>query len=58
VEAVRYDIRYRRVVYFPETGRVRVKHLKSLDCGEIMRREQQYLRKTVARPPAGEIELF
>lgn len=48
----------RRVVYFPETGKVRVKHLKSLDCSEIARREQQYLRKTVARPPAGEIELF
>ena len=47
----------RRVVYFPGTGKVRVKHLRSLDSREIAQREQQYLRKT-AKPAAGEIELF
>jgi chemotaxis protein CheD len=47
----------RRVVYFPCTGKVRVKHLRPLDSREIAQREQQYLRKT-AEPVAGEIELF
>jgi chemotaxis protein CheD len=48
----------RRVVYFPATGKVLVKHLPPLECIEIVRREQQYLRKAVARPAAGEIEMF
>lgn len=48
----------RRVVYFPTTGKVRVKHLRTLECREIAQREQQYLRKTVEKPAAGEIELF
>jgi len=48
----------RRVVYFPTTGKVRVKHLRTLECSEIAQREQMYLRKTVEKPAAGEIELF
>lgn len=48
----------RRVMYFPTTGKVRVKHLRTLECREIAQREQQYLRKTVEKPAAGEIELF
>jgi chemotaxis protein CheD len=48
----------RRVVYFPATGKVRVKHLPPLACIEIARREQQYLRTTVVRPAAGNIEMF
>ena len=48
----------RRVVYFPTTGKVRVKHLRTLDTREIAQREQQYLRKTVDKPATGEIELF
>jgi chemotaxis protein CheD len=48
----------RRVVYFPTTGKVRVKHLRTLECSEIAQREQQYLRKTVEKPATGEIELF
>ncbi len=47
----------RRVVYFPASGKVRVKHLRPLESREIAQREQQYLRKT-AKPAAGEIELF
>ncbi len=47
----------RRVVYFPTSGKVRVKHLRPLESREIAQREQQYLRKT-AKPAAGEIELF
>jgi chemotaxis protein CheD len=48
----------RRVVYFPTSGKVRVKHLRTLDTREIAQREQQYLRKTVDKPATGEIELF
>mgnify|MGYP003382749017 CR=1 FL=1 len=48
----------RRVVYLPTSGKVRVKHLRTLECREIAQREQQYLRKTVDKPAAGEIELF
>jgi chemotaxis protein CheD len=47
----------RRVVYFPASGKVRVKHLRPLESREIAQREQQYLRKT-AKPAACEIELF
>jgi chemotaxis protein CheD len=48
----------RRVVYFPTSGKVRVKHLRTLDTHEIAQREQQYLRKTVDKPATGDIELF
>ena len=48
----------RRVVYLPTSGKVRVKHQRTLECREIAQREQQYLRKTVDKPAAGEIELF
>jgi chemotaxis protein CheD len=48
----------RRVVYLPTSGKVRVKHLRTLECREIAQREQQYLRKTVDKPATGEIELF
>jgi chemotaxis protein CheD len=48
----------RRVVYFPASGKVRVKHLRPLESREIAQREQQYLRRTTAKPTDGEIELF
>jgi chemotaxis protein CheD len=48
----------RRVVYLPASGKVRVKHLRTLECREIAQRETQYLRKTVEKPAAGDIELF
>jgi len=51
------DTMPRRVVYFPATGKVRVKHLRSRENLEIVQREKQYLRST-AKPVAGEIELF
>jgi len=47
----------RRVVYFPATGKVRVKQLRAPEGREIVRRERQYLLNT-PRPSAGEIELF
>lgn len=47
----------RRVVYFPFSGRVRVKQLRTTEGHEIVRRERQYLLNT-PRPTGGEIELF
>jgi chemotaxis protein CheD len=48
----------RRVICMPGSGKVRVKHLRTLECHEIVQREQQYLRKAVKKPATGEIELF
>jgi len=48
----------RRVVYFPATGKVRVRYLRTLECREIVQREKQYLRKATFRRAAGDIELF
>ena len=51
------DMVSRRVVYFPFSGRVRVKQLRTTEGHEIVRRERQYLLNT-PRPTGGEIELF
>lgn len=48
----------RRVVYFPATGRVLLKRLRSLDSGEIASRERQYLDRLSTRPAAQDVELF
>ncbi|HEX9852919.1 MAG TPA: chemoreceptor glutamine deamidase CheD [Woeseiaceae bacterium] len=46
----------RHVQYFPMTGRVRVRHLRS--AKEIATHEQQYLQVLEKTPVAGEIDLF
>ncbi len=48
----------RRIVYFPATGRVRVKRLRTLDDQEIVSRERRYLDRLVARPARQDVELF
>jgi chemotaxis protein CheD len=48
----------RRVVYFPESGKVRVKYLRAPECHDIALREQSYLQKAVDKVAIGEIELF
>jgi chemotaxis protein CheD len=48
----------RHVQYFPQTGRVRVKHLNSTRHGDIASHEQQYLTGLEKQPVAGEIDLF
>ncbi len=48
----------RRVVFFPATGRVRVKRLRTLDNQEIASRERQYLDRLVARSGGQDVELF
>jgi chemotaxis protein CheD len=51
------DVFPRRVVYFPQTGRMRVRKLTSGRDEKLVARERQYLQQLV-RPPEGEIELF
>ena len=47
----------RKVYYFPASGRMLVKELRSLNNDTLARREQQY-RAKLAREAAGEVELF
>lgn len=49
----------RKVLFFPDSGRVRVKRLKSTRNDTVVKRETEYLR-TIQKPTdtAGEIELF
>lgn len=48
----------RMVVYFPATGLVRVKRLRSLHNNVIATQEIGYLDSLKAKPLAGEVELF
>lgn len=52
------DIFPRMVVYFPQTGRARVKRLRSLHNNTIVSQESSYIETIKAKPVAGEIELF
>lgn len=48
----------RIVVYFPSTGLVRVKRLRSLHNNTIMQMETSYIGKVEEKPISGDIELF
>lgn len=48
----------RMVVYFPKTGTVRVKKLRSLHNNLIVEQEINYLHDIEAKPVSGDIELF
>jgi len=63
------DIYPRKVVYFPRTGRVQVKKLRSVHNDTVFRREEQYMEQLAQKPKpavdvfaggggAGDIELF
>jgi len=52
------DVYPRKVHYYPETGKVRVKKLLSTRNDTIFERERQYLRVLDTAPKAGEVELF
>lgn len=52
------DVYPRMVVYFPATGKVRVKRLRSLHNNTIVEQETQYLHKIEEKPVSGDIELF
>ena len=48
----------RKVRYFPMTGKLQIKKLKSLHNDTIIQRENNYQKKLIVAPIAGEIELF
>lgn len=48
----------RKVVYFPKTGKVRMKKLKSMHNDTIIQRETQYVDKLRTEPVQGDVELF
>ena len=52
------DVYPRMVVYFPATGKVRVKRLRSLHNNSIIEQEFSYLNSIEAKPVSGDIELF
>lgn len=52
------DVYPRKIVYFPLTGKVWVKKLRSVQDKTIIERESRYLHDIQSRPIAGDIELF
>jgi chemotaxis protein CheD len=46
------------VVYFPATGKVRVKRLRSLHNNTIVEEEIRYISTVESKPVGGDIELF
>lgn len=52
------DIYPRKVIYFPETGRVRVKKLKTMHNTTVLTRETQYRKEIETTPASTDIELF
>lgn len=52
------DIYPRKVMYFPASGKVRVKKLRALQNATIVQRERSYLDSLRQQPLAGEVDLF
>ncbi len=52
------DVFPRRVVYFPESGRLRVRKLSAGRDEILVAQERSYLKRLDTRPVEGEIELF
>lgn len=52
------DIYPRKVYFFPESGRVLIKRLRSLHNDTIMRREQEYSSRISSEKVAGDVDLF
>lgn len=52
------DIYPRKVMYYPTTGRLRVKKLRSLHNDTLIQREENYVHELEAGPVAGDVELF
>lgn len=48
----------RKVMYYPNSGRMRVKKLRDLHNETLLQREQSYLHELEIQPDSGEVELF
>ncbi len=52
------DIYPRRIIYFPDTGRVRVRRLQPLEATAIAERERRYQGDLARHSGGGDVELF
>ena len=52
------DIYPRKVYYFPATGKVRVKKLRTMHNSTITEREHEYMQDLQRIAPQGDVELF
>lgn len=52
------DVYPRKVIYFPVSGKVRVKKLRSIHNNTIIERETNYSKIIAKEPVTGEIDLF
>jgi chemotaxis protein CheD len=52
------DVYPRKVYFFPKTGRVLVRKLRTLNNNTIANREQDYANRLRREPVAGSIDLF
>jgi chemotaxis protein CheD len=52
------DIYPRKVMYYPATGRLRVKKLRSLHNDTLIQREENYVHELETGAVAGDVELF
>lgn len=52
------DVYPRKVLFYPESGRVRVKKLRSMHNDTIRQREESYQKSLDEKPVEGDIELF
>lgn len=52
------DVYPRKVLYFPDTGSVKVRKLKTTRNDVLVEREQQYAKSINTRPAQGDVELF
>ena len=52
------DIYPRKVLYYPATGRLRIKRLRTLHNETLIQREQAYQHELEEQPDSGGVELF
>lgn len=52
------DVFPRKVYYFPQSGAVKLRKLRSLQNATIAERENEYLKGIIRKPVAGEVDLF
>ena len=48
----------RKVLYFPDTGAVKVRRLQKVENDTVFNREQEYAKKVSTGKLDGEVELF
>lgn len=52
------DIYPRKVIYFPDSGRLRIKKLRTLHNDTLVKREEAYQQELDVQPDSGGVELF